>query len=68
MMTTAKMREKARLYETRLDWEKAALCWDATADLYPQPCPTPGALAVADIGAMRRRAQSCRTQTTTETL
>lgn len=64
MMTAAKMREKARLYESRLDWQKAALCWDAAADLYPQPYPMPGALAAADIASMRRRAQSCRIQTT----
>lgn len=67
MMTTAKMREKARLYESMLDREKAALCWDAAADLYPQPYPEPGALAAADIAGLRRLAQSCRSQTTTET-
>lgn len=31
-MNTAKMREKAKLYEARLDWHNAALCWaDAIA-------------------------------------
>lgn len=60
MMTTAKMREKAKLYESMLDWDKAALCWDAAADLYPKPYPLLGALAEKDIDSLRRRAQTCR--------
>ena len=59
-MNTAKMREKARLYESKLDWEKAAICWDEAIKLYPKPYPQHGALALADIANMQAQAKSCR--------
>jgi hypothetical protein len=34
-MNTAKMREKARFYETKLDWANAALCWESASRYLP---------------------------------
>lgn len=56
MTTTAKMREKARLYESRCDWGNAGLCWRAALKLYPD---VSGQLAEHDKAAILRRAESC---------
>lgn len=57
MMTTAKMREKARLYESKLDWANAALCWRDAIKLYPMP--REHASSKADIANMESAAKSC---------
>ena len=60
-MTTAKMREKARMYENMLDWSKAADCWDDAIKLHPcRDQADMATLAGRDIEAMRLRAKNCR--------
>lgn len=58
-MNTAKMREKARYYESILDWHNAALCWADAIKLYPQPYPKHGELQDKDIQAMTSRMKDC---------
>jgi len=58
MSTTAKMREKARLYESRADWHMAALCWQDALTLYP--VNQIGAMADKDRAELAKRAASCK--------
>ena len=55
-MNTAKMREKARYYESVLDWQNAANCWkDAIALL-----PSATGINALDAENMRRRMVDCQ--------
>ena len=57
VLTTAEARRLAREAEIDMNWILAGKCWNLAADVYPYP--KLGALAEADIAAMRERAQDC---------
>jgi hypothetical protein len=65
-MNTAKMREKARYYESILDWSSAAECWEEAVRLYPHPYPRLGELEEKDIKRMQQRAINCRSSAKSE--
>lgn len=64
-MRTAKLREKARLYESRCEWALAAQCWQSALDHYP---PTPGALAEHDRQVIEGHARECRASAAREAI
>lgn len=53
-MNTAKMREKARYYESIGEWHNAALCWRDAIALYPK---SSGELAKRDLDNMEQHAK-----------
>lgn len=56
-MNTAKMREKARMYEAKLDWANAALCWADAIALLPT---TPSGLNDLDRRNMTSSMLACQ--------
>lgn len=57
MTTTAKLRAAAADFETMMQWEAAAIHYDAAADVYPAGN---GTLRDNDITALRLKAMQCR--------
>jgi hypothetical protein len=60
-MNTAQLRTAAGAAEDRREWSTAAWLYDSAADNYPASLSGKvGALQLADVNALRKRAQSCR--------